>query len=142
MNLTDMMHYMILDNGAHINLSYICIRNCRIGMQRGIKLEEVFAKKRTNDPRYVMIKNAWDNVLRCCEEISEDMKANASKISLIQLILQHFCSANNKLTTIESSILQYKMFWIMIASCLRHYNDLIWKSDLAQCSITSIEKTL
>ena len=49
-----------------------------------IKLEKVFAKKRTNGPRYVMIKNAWDNVLSCCEEISEDIKANASKISLIQ----------------------------------------------------------
>ena len=52
--------------------------------QREIKLEKVFAKKRTNGPRYVMIKNAWDNVLSCCEEISEDIKANASKISLIQ----------------------------------------------------------
>ena len=52
--------------------------------QREIKLEKVFAKKRTNDPRYIMIKNAWDNVLSCCEEISEDIKANASKISLIQ----------------------------------------------------------
>ena len=70
--------------------------------QREIKLEKVFAKKRTNCPRYVMIKNAWDNVLSCCEEISEDIKANASKISLIQQILQHFWSANNKLTTIES----------------------------------------
>ena len=49
-----------------------------------------------------MIKNTWDNVLSCCEVISEDIKANASKISLIQQILQHFWSANNKLTTIES----------------------------------------
>ena len=62
----------------------------------------MFAKKRKNGPRYVMIKNAWDNVLSCCEEISEDIKANTSKISLIQQILQHFWSANNKLTTIES----------------------------------------
>jgi len=31
----------------------------------------------------------------------------------------------------------------MIASCLRHYNDyIIWKSDLALCSINSMEKTL
>ena len=52
--------------------------------QREIKHEKVFAKKRTNGPRYVMIKNAWDNVLSCCEEISEVIKANASKISLIQ----------------------------------------------------------
>jgi len=39
-------------------------------------------------------------VLSCSEEISEDMKANASKIS--QLIPQQFWSANNKLTTIKS----------------------------------------
>ena len=142
-------------------------------MQREIKLEKVFAKKRTNGPRYAMIENAWNNVLYYSEEILEDMKANASKISLIQLILQHFCAANNKLTSIEGQnesslhiartgcltsgkasriafkclnyfkkLLQYKTFSIMIASCLRHYNDFIWKSDLAQSSITSIEKTL
>ena len=29
----------------------------------------------------------------------------------------------------------------MIAGCLRHYNDYIWK-DLAKCSVTAIEKTL
>ena len=39
-------------------------------------------------------------------------------------------------------LLQYKTFWILIAICLRHYSDYIWKSDLAECSITSIEKTL
>mgnify|MGYP002803568540 FL=1 len=54
-------------------------------------------KKRTNCPRNVLIKNAWDNVLSCCEEISEDMKANASKISLTQLILVQFWSANNNI---------------------------------------------
>ena len=99
MNLTDMVHYMILDIGAHINLSYIDIKTSRICMQRETKLEKVLAKKRTKCPRYVMIKNAWDIALSCSEEISEDMKANDSKISLIQLILQQFWSANNKLTT-------------------------------------------
>ena len=51
-----MIHYTILDIGAHINLSNICIKTSQIGMQREIKLEKVFAKKRTNGLRYVMIK--------------------------------------------------------------------------------------
>ena len=49
MNLTDMIYYMILNVGAHIKTS-------RIGMQRQSKHEKVFAKKRTNGLRYVMIK--------------------------------------------------------------------------------------
>ena len=98
-----MLHYMILDIGAQINLSNICIKTSRIGMQREIKLEKVFAKKRTNAwPLLFNDQNAWDNVLASCLEISEDTKANASKISLIQLILQQLLSANNKLTTIKS----------------------------------------
>ena len=56
MNLTDMIHYMIPDIGAHINLSNICIKTSRMGMQREIKLEKVFAKKLTNGLRYLMIK--------------------------------------------------------------------------------------
>ena len=51
-----MIHYMIQDIGAHINLSNICIKTSRIGMQREIKLQKVFAKKRTNGLRFVMIK--------------------------------------------------------------------------------------
>ena len=50
---------------------------------------------------YVMIKNAWDNVLSCCEEISEDIKANASKNIPNITNPATFLVANNKLTTIE-----------------------------------------
>ena len=52
-------------------------------------------KKRTNFPSNVMIKTAWDNVLSCRKEIPEDMKANASKISLTQPVMLQFWSANS-----------------------------------------------
>ena len=40
---------------THKSIKYM-YKTSRIGMQQEIELEKVFAKKRTNGPRYVMIK--------------------------------------------------------------------------------------
>ena len=88
--------------------------------QREIQLEKVFARKRINGPLIVVIRNAWDNVSSRCEDVSEGMKANA-KTPLIQLILQHFWSANNKLNTTESQK-ESRLHVTKTTSCLTNAN--------------------
>ena len=64
--------------------------------QKAIKVEKIFAERRSNSCHYAVVQNAWDN-LCCLEKNPEGINNEFSNVSetILQQILQHFWSVKS-----------------------------------------------
>ena len=65
--------------------------------QKAIKVEKIFAERRSNSCHYAVVQNAWDNLLCCLEKNPEGINNEFSNVSetILQQILQHFWSVKS-----------------------------------------------
>lgn len=65
---------------------------------RAVKIEKIFANKRSTGPQYIVLENAWDNMIFSPNIINDGELSRASK-TILQHTLQHFWSSDNKWET-------------------------------------------